>query len=300
MNLPKISVCVCTYQRPRLLERLLSQLLLQETDGQFTYEVVVADNDKDCSAQSIVSRIAEKSPVRFIYCAEPEQSIALARNRALVNAGGDYVAFIDDDEVPRAEWLKLLLATCLRYQVDGALGPVRPYFEQTPPDWVVKGRFYFRPEHETGHVLPWENCRTGNVLFRRAIVNANECAFRPEFRSGGEDRDFFRRKIAEGCRFVWCNEAEAKELVPPIRWNRRFLLRRALLRGKASMARREGMAKRLFASMVAIPAYVLLLPVMAAVGQHLFMRYLIRLTDHLGRVLEFLHINPVRENYVIE
>lgn len=40
-----ISVCICTFKRPSLLLRLLKELAGQETQGLFTYSIVVVDND---------------------------------------------------------------------------------------------------------------------------------------------------------------------------------------------------------------------------------------------------------------
>jgi hypothetical protein len=37
------------------------------------------------------------------------------------------------------------------------------------------------------------------------------------------------------------------------------------------------------------------LPILALCGMHLFMRYLIRLCDHVGRLLAVVGLNPVRE-----
>ena len=34
-----------------------------------------------------------------------KQNIALARNKAIENAKGDFIAFIDDDEFPLDQWL---------------------------------------------------------------------------------------------------------------------------------------------------------------------------------------------------
>src|SRR6185503_18570005 len=109
--------------------------------------------------------------------------------------------------------------TCQRYGVDGTLGPVKPYFEETPPDWVVKGKFYDRPTYPTGLVIDWRKGRTGNTLLKRGLVAGAEAPFRPDFLTG-EDQDFFRRMIERGHRFVWCNEAVAYEIVPPLRWRR--------------------------------------------------------------------------------
>ena len=85
---------------------------------------------------------------------------------------------------------------------------VVPYYESgNLPKWVVDGKFYERPSHRTGEVLHWTNTRTGNVMFRRDIFESGENLFRQEFGRGGEDRDFFRRMITKGFRFVWCAES---------------------------------------------------------------------------------------------
>src|SRR5580704_8315703 len=97
---PHISVCICTYKRPQLLLRTLERLQGQETGGRFSYSIVVVDNDSSQSAQPAVASFASRPSIPVQYCTEPRQNIALARNKALENAAGDYVAFIDDDEFP--------------------------------------------------------------------------------------------------------------------------------------------------------------------------------------------------------
>ena len=83
--------------------------------------------------------------------------------------------------------------------------------------------------------------------------------FRPEFLTG-EDQDFFRRMIDKGHVFVWCDEAIAYEVVPPMRWNRIFMLRRALLRGRSRCFIRPSARPHIVKSVVAVPAYALALP----------------------------------------
>src|SRR3569832_1682219 len=90
VRIPHISVCVCTYKRPQLLERLLTALSSQETKGLFKYSIVVADNDRSRSAEKVVSDRLPASGVAITYCVEPQQNIALARNKAVQNAIGDY------------------------------------------------------------------------------------------------------------------------------------------------------------------------------------------------------------------
>src|SRR6476659_7637391 len=93
---PHISVCICTYQRPVLLQRLLNALSKQVPGDAFDISVVVADNDATRSAESLVRAFASTSPWPVVYCCEPRKNIALVRNKALEHAPGDFIAFIDD------------------------------------------------------------------------------------------------------------------------------------------------------------------------------------------------------------
>lgn len=276
-----ISVCICTYKRPELLRRLLVAIGAQDTGGLFTYSVVIADNDRLESARVLVAELAAVAPIPIVYCIEPRQNIALARNKVIEHASGDYVAFIDDDETPPRDWLRRLLTAMRHYGADGVLGPVVPLFHAPPPEWIRRGKLFDRPSPPSGTWLHWKQTRTGNVLLRRNIFDDHANRFRPECSGGGEDVDFFRRMIAKRMRFVWCAEAGVEEFVPAQRCRRSYLLKRALLRGRALHNR----GWRALVSLAAVPIYALALPFVLFCGQHVFMRYLIKECDHLGRLL---------------
>ena len=290
-----ISVCICSFKRPQMLLRLLEALDRQQLHGEFTFSVVVADNDSAESARQSVEEFSRKSSLKVVYCVEPRQNIALARNRALAHSEGNFIAFIDDDEFPAADWLQKLLSACAQYHADGVLGPVRPHFELPPPPWIIRGRFCERPEHETGRKMSWDECRTGNLLFRRQIVDGIAQPFQAEFGTGGEDMDFFRRMDERGRRFVWCNEAIAYETVPPSRCSRSYMLKRALLRGKNILKHSSGVWRFVAVSVAAAPLYLLLLPITVVLGHHWFMKYCIKLCDHGGRLLAIVGLNSISE-----
>lgn len=294
---PHISVCICTYRRPELLRRLLLEISRQQTDGRFTFSVVVADNDAARSAEPITDDVRTGTGMAIRYCVEPRQNIALARNKVTANADGDYLAFIDDDEYPVSDWLLRLFTTLEQYGVDGVLGPVKRHFDEAPPAWLRKSSFYVRRVNPTGMKVEWQEARTGNVLIRRELVADQATPFRPEFRAG-EDQDFFRRKIAEGRTFIWSSDADAFEVVPPSRWKRGYLLRKALLRGATAGLRRDAVSA--LKSLVAVPVYTLALPFAFVAGQHHFMMLLVKICDHLGKLLIMAGINPIREEYVSE
>ena len=294
-----ISVCICTFKRPQLLKRLLQELVAQQTNGLFTYSIVVADNDVSRSAESVVLQLAAAPDIPIAYCVAPQQNISLARNQAISRATGDYIAFIDDDEFPIQSWLLALFTACNEYGVDGVLGPVKRHFDETPPQWIVKGNFYERRVYPTGTALDREEGRTGNVLVKSLIFQNQEQPFKPDFRGGG-DKEFFRRMIESGYKFIWSAEAVAYEVVPPIRWSRTFMLKRALFRGAHVPLHPTFGPRIVVKSLLAVPTYSLMLPFALLFGQHWFMKLLVKLCDHLGMLLALVGIRPMRQPYVTE
>ncbi len=281
-----VTVCICTCKRPALLSRLLESLSRLEMTNGLTYSVLVVDNDPLGTARDVVKAFGAVS-LTVQYFHEPEQNIARARNRAIENATGDLIAFIDDDEEPSADWLIRLVRAVHALGADGALGPVVPRYLTEPPAWLRSGRLFGRPELPTGTWLNWRQTRAGNVLLRRESVIAPESRFDERYKQVGEDVDFFRRLIANGRRFVWCAEAAVSELVPEERCRRGYFLKRALERGSAPY-NQSGPA--ILTSVIAVPLYALSLPVLLFFGQETFMMYLIKECDHLGRLLAFLQL----------
>jgi succinoglycan biosynthesis protein ExoM len=294
-----IDVCLCTYKRPELLKRLLRELAGQETGGLFTFAIVVVDNDRLRSAEPVVSEFAAASTIPVTYDVEPVQNICMARNRSMSHATGEFVAFIDDDEFPDKQWLLKLFEASGGDDVAGVLGPVKSHFDEKPPEWVIGCKFFDRPGHPTGFRIIWTEGRTGNVLLKRSILAPGEPPFDPSFHRGG-DTDFFRRMWDKGHFFIWCDEAVAYEVVPPARWTRSFMLKRALLRGSITLKNPGFQLRSIGKSLIATVLYTAALPFALLLGHHWFMNLLVRLCDHLGKLLAFVGINPVRSQFVTD
>jgi glycosyltransferase involved in cell wall biosynthesis len=279
-----ISVCICTYRRPNLLRLLLEKLQSLKTDGLFSYSVIVVDNDYERSARNVILDIQNQSLIPIEYYSELPKSIPLTRNRAVQASRGNFIAFIDDDESPVDDWLLHLYTACYIYAADCVLGPVRPFFEEEPPKWITKGKLFERPSYTTGRVLDWDETRTGNVLMKRSIFNDPDNLFSPAF-THGEDKDFFRRLGKKGFTFVWCDEAPVYETQPPERFKRNYFFRRALLRGSIALKHQDHKTVPILKSAIAFTIYTAFLPLLFILGQTLFMKYLIKDCDHLGKLL---------------
>ncbi len=225
----RVAVCIITCQRAEGLKRLLNGLNKLEFKLCETpyLEIFVVDNDEYGSAGKVCEQIGLQLQWKLEYCVESRRGIPFARNKAISSAGEsfDFVAFIDDDEVPQKSWLDQLLHVQSLYSADVVAGPVLPLFNQSVPDWIFKGKFFERPRYSTGKLL--EGAATNNVLIRTEILQKMKPCFDERLAlSGGSDWHFFRRVFFAGYKMVWANDALVSEWIPATRANLVWLLKR--------------------------------------------------------------------------
>jgi len=275
-----------------MLKRLLAALAAQRTNGEFEFSVVVVDNDAAGSAERTVRDARESSATEIRYAVEAQANIAVARNRTLELADGDYAAFIDDDEYPQEDWLAALLGVARRFAADAVIGVVRPDFERQPAQWIVNGRFFFKPAPPvppSGTVLT--SGITSNALVSLECVRRVRLAFDPAFgRSGGEDDKFFRDLLSAGMKLVLAADAVVYETIPFDRQSAAYLWRRHHLQGRTfvRIAKSIGGGRHGFSallrSVVAVFAYTPAIPFLLLAGRHVAIDYSLRLAWHLGYV----------------
>lgn len=289
-----ISVCICTFRRNQMLERLLRKLALQETNGLIDFSVVVVDNDAAGPARETVALLKDELGLDITYSIESVQMIAAARNHALQLARGNYIGIIDDDEFPPPHWLITMYRAIQTFEVDGALGPVIPFFEQQPPSWLIKSQLCERPVNRTGTLLSWDQTRTGNVLLKKHVFDEHQIYFDLKYRTSGSDKEFFREAMKLGYRFVAVQEAPVYEAVPPERQTKSYYLRRALLQASNERKYRapllHGISKVLLPikAFTALIVYTLILPFCFFLGSHVLIKYSAKCAYHLSWLLTML------------
>jgi succinoglycan biosynthesis protein ExoM len=224
-----VSICIASYRRPEGLSRLLDSLERLKLPIGIRTETIVVDNDRDASAASIVkSRSSSLEPI--LYYVEPHRNIALARNRALSKASGDWIVFIDDDEVADENWIAAYLDLVEREPCDGAFGPVLPRLEEVITPWLDAQTFYARRRFATGEPLGVGDLYTSNAMVRRRLFD--DRSFDPAYGlTGGSDSELFGRMMQSGASFLWCDEAQVVEFVPPERHRFGWLAQRAFRGG---------------------------------------------------------------------
>lgn len=221
-----LALCIATYLRPDGLDRLLTALdALEPADG-VTMTVIIVDNDPEESAAWVKGRKVAGTEV--LYAPEPNRGITYARNRALAVAaelGVDWIGWLDDDEAPRPDWLRSIMATQRTTGADVVAGPAEPRFEADARRWIVDTGTYGTERFATGEHYPFFHTRTSGVILRAASAPTEGFDDRLAL-IGGEDRLFFTRMHRAGASFVWDDGAIVDEWVPTSRVSLRWLASR--------------------------------------------------------------------------
>lgn len=210
--MPTATVAICTRDRPDDLDRCLRGVQALHPDGQ---DVLVVDN---CPSDDRSEQVVRTFPgVRYVR--EPKPGLNNARNRALTEATGEIVAFIDDDATPDPGWLRALLRNYDRPVVMSVTGLTMPLVMDEPAQELFESYSTFtRGFHRRvfdpfqGDPLFVGDIGSGaNMSMRRSL--AQEVGlFDPALDAGtptqsGGDHEMFTRILTRGFHIVYEPEA---------------------------------------------------------------------------------------------
>lgn len=246
----KISVCVCTCNRPELLQRLLDCLrgIDLGTLDPGSVDLIVVDNDPSGRAEAVCQGASSSLPIELHFTEEHVRGISFARNRAVSTAlgrGADLVAFIDDDDIPEPDWLIRLIEKETETDADIVFGMWRE--DANLPKWANGGKLFRNAGHdqEGAFGLP-KGVATCNVLIKRSVVEglaADGPVFSPDFaHTGGGDKDFFIRARKSGAVFASADKSIINRNFEDFRLSLRGLLKLGFKNGcsRMNMTRRHG------------------------------------------------------------
>ncbi len=98
-----LSIVICTHNRADDVGDCLAALLPQLDKSSTEVKVIDSGSREDQRADSGAIG-CQPTPVQLVRIDEP--GVSLARNRGIGETNGEWVAFLDDDTIPSADWLE--------------------------------------------------------------------------------------------------------------------------------------------------------------------------------------------------
>ena len=196
MTSPLVTVVVAVHNGERFLRPALESLYAQDYER---FEVVfVDDGSTDASAE-----IARSFPgIRYVH--QQNQGLAAARNTGLALAEGDFLAYLDDDDLlPPRKLCRQAEYLVANPDVGCVLGRQEIMLEPgvEPPEWLTRDRVFGDLDG-----IPFVSAMIRTQLLR------DVGGFDPSYRFA-EDRDLFVRLREHGVRI---------EVIPEVLLFRRF------------------------------------------------------------------------------
>ncbi|WP_427160623.1 hormogonium polysaccharide biosynthesis glycosyltransferase HpsE [Aliinostoc sp. HNIBRCY26] len=128
------TVAIPTYNGEHRLPELLERLRNQINTENLSWEIIVVDNNSTDNTSKVVQAYQENwhcsYPLKYIF--EDKQGAAYARKRAVIEARGQLIGFLDDDNYPIPTWVSAAYAFAQQHPQAGAYG------SQIHPDWEVE------------------------------------------------------------------------------------------------------------------------------------------------------------------
>ena len=173
----RVSVITPVYNVEKYIDKTLKSVFAQ------TYEdieiVLVDDCSKDQSAE-IIAKYKEKHPEIIYFCQPKNMGAGAARNKALELATGQYVAFLDSDD--------LWLPKKIEYQIKLMKKKKSP-FSYTAIEMmdesgkIIKGKRNIKESCDYKYLLHNTIIATSSVIIDRTVLGD----FRMPLRRGGQD-----------------------------------------------------------------------------------------------------------------
>jgi glycosyltransferase involved in cell wall biosynthesis len=207
MNLlfPKISVIIPTYNRVHLIKDAIESVFNQTYQD---FELIIIDDGSTDSTKEVLAEYGER--LQYIY--QDNQGRSAARNHGIALAKGEFIAFLDSDDV----WFpdKLTRQVPILESSPENVALVHGYKcivnrnLRLMPGWKLKLRKLYslaeRGEETYENYLHFNCIFTSTILVRRTAI-IEICGY-DNFIESLEDLDFYLRLLLKDYSFVFISE----------------------------------------------------------------------------------------------
>ena len=250
---PFLTVALCTHNHADRLVRTLADLSSVRSPSA-AWEFLVIDNASSDATPDILARHdwPETWQVRIVR--EEKLGLSNARNRAIREARGEYIIFMDDDETADPEWLIAFERLIEAHAPDAFGGRIDVLFEDMRPAWLADELLGFigqvnRVETIAPLTDPGTFFHGGNFGFRKTVCQVvggfdSMLGRKGADNTGGEEVDFYRRLIGSGFKVWWTPDAVIYHRIQAVKLNRSYFLDLHFRQGKMEAIRRRGGGSR--------------------------------------------------------
>jgi glycosyltransferase involved in cell wall biosynthesis len=228
-----ISVAIPTYNGAQRLPQVLDRLQVQIGTSEIDWEVIVVDNNSNDKTANIVKEYQQNwtanLPLKYVF--EPQQGLAFARQRAVEEAQGSLIGFLDDDNWPAPNWVIQAVRFGHDYPQAGAYGgKIKGCFEVPPGEDIAAIQRFLAIRDYGKKAQPFQPevlqlpPGAGLVVRKRAWQEAIPQRL-VRVGNGGDDYEISIRMHQRGWEIWYAPALKIDHFIPAVRLKREYLRR---------------------------------------------------------------------------
>jgi len=242
-----VTVTIQTYNNAAVLRQTLESLAALACPDGVEYEVLVVDNNSDDETAAVIQQSQALFGSRLRSVFETKQGLSYARNRAIAEARGEIVCFVDDDALADSRWLighvrayrhhPQAVAVGGRVLLQWPDGWTRPSWLSSELDGYLSGVDL----GTEGQIMHYPRYPFGcNMSVRRELAEkiqgfSVKLGRKKSSLVSNEEKHFFYRIHELGGEVVYTPDALVHHMVPATRLSRKFFLKRGFAQGVSNV-----------------------------------------------------------------
>ena len=262
VNTSTLTIAICTFNRADYLRDTLRDLSIQEADPT-RFEILVINNNSTDHTAEICDEFAENNrDLQFKAVNESNQGLSHARNRAVKEAAGQYLLFIDDDVALEIDFIEIALEQIDDHpDIKCAGGRIFVRFDgaDSQPRWIPRELMPMFGLHDLGNrSIPYPSNnfpRGGNMMIHRSVFE-NVGMFDTDLGRigkelyGSEEKAFFDRARRAGYKLWYLPDISLFHRIGPNRLEPEYLKEQSIGIGKSEYLRLKSSRMKLAAKFI--------------------------------------------------
>lgn len=180
-----VSVIVPLYNAEKYIEETMESILNQTYKN---IEIVIVDDGSKDQSSSIVKNFKKKYPEQIKYILQENQGVSVARNTGIENANGEYISFLDSDDLWHSTKIEKQMESMHKNNMNACYCGYMNFYEETGEK--VENTTNFVKGNMTKAFLTHQVfAQTSTWIFKKSIVMDHNIRFTPGC-SWGEDLEF--------------------------------------------------------------------------------------------------------------
>lgn len=101
----KLSIIIPVFNAEKYIEKCLKSIITNVAETEIEVELIIVNDGSTDSTSEILKKISDKN-IKIFH--NENHGVSYSRNFGIEQATGDYIMFVDSDDILKSEWIKII------------------------------------------------------------------------------------------------------------------------------------------------------------------------------------------------